>query len=148
MTVLRSQAGENLQVLTDRICIKFKSADSPNQMAVMTVDVPADGCVPPHIHDKEEESYFMLQGSIVMQLGNQEFTIEPGDFVHVPPGTIHGYKNPSPQCARFLAWTIGGAIDDFFTEMAEKVQEIPDDLPKMSAILEKYGVQMVQPSLA
>lgn len=93
MTVLRNQAGQNLQVLSDRVCIKLKSAVSANSMAVMTVEVPPDGFVPPHTHAKEEESYFMLQGTMVMQLGNQELTIEPGDFVHVPAGTVHGYKN-------------------------------------------------------
>jgi quercetin dioxygenase-like cupin family protein len=148
MTVLRSQAGQTLQVLSDRICLKLKSAASPNRMAVMTVEVPPGGFVPPHTHAQEEESYFMLEGTMVMQLGSQEWTIAPGDFVHVPAGTIHGYKNDSNQCVRFLAWSIGGAIDEFFTEMAEQVREIPDDLPKMPAILEKYGIQMVEPAVA
>jgi quercetin dioxygenase-like cupin family protein len=143
MTVLQSKAGQNLQVLSDRICIKLKSADSPNRMAVMTVEVPTDGFVPPHTHAQEEESYFMLEGTMVMQSGSEELTIKPGDFVHVPAGTIHGYKNQSDRCARFLAWSLGGAIDEFFTEMSEKVRELPDDLPKMPAILEKYGIQMV-----
>lgn len=147
MTVLRSQAGQNLQVLSDQVCIKLQSAASPNQMAVMTVSVPPEGLVPPHTHAKEEESYFMLEGSMVMQLGNQQFTIEPGDFVHVPARTIHGYKNSSSQSARFLAWSVGGAIDEFFVEMAEKVRKMPDDLGKMPAILEKYGVQMVEPAI-
>lgn len=143
MTVLRSHAGQNLKVLSDQVCIKLKSTASSNRMAVMTVDVPPEGAVPPHTHAQEEESYFMLEGAIVMQLGSEELTIEPGDFVHVPAGTIHGYKNQSNQHARFLVWSIGGAIDEFFTEMAEKVRVLPDDLPKMPEILEKYGIQMM-----
>ena len=148
MTVLQSQVGQTLQVLSDRICIKLKSTASANRMAVMTVEVPPEGFVPPHTHDKEEESYFMLEGTMLMQLGSQELTIAPGDFVHVPAGTIHGYKNNSHQGVRFLAWSVGGAIDEFFTEMAETIREMPDDLPKMPAILEKYGIQMVEPSIA
>lgn len=144
MTVLRSQAGQTLQVLSDRVCIKLKSTASPNRMAVMTVDVPTGGFVPPHTHAKEEESYFMLAGTMIMQLGSQELTIEPGDFVHVPAGTIHGYKNESSQDVRFLAWSIGGAIDEFFSEMSETVRDLPDDLSKMPAILEKYGIQMAE----
>lgn len=147
MTVVRRQAGQNLQVLSDRICIQLKSSTSLNRMAVMTVDVPPGGFVPPHTHAKEEESYFMLEGRMVMQLGNQELAIEPGDFAHVPAGTLHGYKNTSNQCVRFLAWSVGGAIDEFFTEMAEKIREVPDDLPKMPEILQKYGIQMVEPSI-
>ncbi|BAZ05003.1 cupin domain-containing protein [Calothrix sp. NIES-3974] len=145
MSVLRSQEGQIVQVLSDRVCIKLKSTHSPNSMAVVTVDVPPDGFVPPHTHTQEEESYYMLEGSMVMQLGSEEFTIEPGDFVHVPAGTIHGYRNNSDQPIRFLAWTIGGSIDEFFIEMSTKIREIPKDLPKMPEILEKYGVKMVIP---
>uniref|UniRef100_B8HZ44 Cupin 2 conserved barrel domain protein n=1 Tax=Cyanothece sp. (strain PCC 7425 / ATCC 29141) TaxID=395961 RepID=B8HZ44_CYAP4 len=147
MKVLRSQAGQNLQVLSDRVCIKLKSAASPNRMAVMTIEVPPEGFVPPHTHDKEEESYFVLEGTMMMQLGDQELAIEPGDFVYIPAGTVHGYKNGSNQCVRFLAWSIGGAIDEFFAEMAEKVIELPEDLPKMPTILNKYGIRMVEPSI-
>ncbi len=148
MTVLHSQEGQHLQVLSDRLCIKLKSDDSPNRMSVVTVTVPPTGFVPPHTHDKEEESYFMLTGKMVMQLGSQELTVETGDFVHVPAGTIHGYRNDTDQPVRFLAWSIGGAIDQFFTEMSEQIREIPNDLPKMPTILAKYGIQMVQPSVA
>lgn len=143
MTVLRSQAGLSLQVLSDRVCIKLKSAASPNRMAVMVVEVPPSGFVPPHTHAKEEESYFMLAGTMTMQLGDQEWMIEPGDFVHVPAKTIHGYSNHSAQSIRFLAWSVGGAVDEFFTEMSENIRTVPDDLPKMPAIFEKYGIQMV-----
>lgn len=148
MTVLHSQEGQHLQVLSDRLCIKLKSDDSPNRMAVMTVEVPPTGFVPPHTHAKEEECYLMLEGIMVMQLGSEELTIEPNDFVHVPVGTIHGYRNDSDRPIRFLAWSVGGAIDEFFTEMSEEIREMPDDLPKMPAILAKYGVQMVQPAVA
>ncbi|HAG81001.1 MAG TPA: cupin domain-containing protein [Cyanobacteria bacterium UBA11162] len=145
MTVVRSQEGHRVQVLSDTICIKLKSIQSPNQMSVVTVEVPPGGFVPPHTHTCEEESYYMLEGSMMMQVGSEEFTIKPDDFVHVTAGTLHGYINHSDQPARFLAWTIGGAIDDFFLEMGEKIRDVPNDLPQMSEILHKYGVEMVAP---
>lgn len=141
MTIVRSQAGEHVQVLSDTVRLKLRSNDSANRMAVMTVEVPPGGGVPPHSHASEEESYYMLKGTMVMQLGDEEFTIEPNDFVHVPAGIAHGYQNNSPQFICFLAWTVGGAIDQFFLEMAE-VRDLPQDLPKMAAILDKYGIQM------
>jgi hypothetical protein len=57
---------------------------------------------------------------------------------------IYGYSNHSDQTIRFLAWSVGGAVDEFFTEMSETIRTMPDDLPKMPAILEKYGVQMIR----
>jgi quercetin dioxygenase-like cupin family protein len=146
MTVIPSQEGQKVKVLSDRVCIKLKSSHSPNSMAVVTVEVPPGSLVPPHIHTQEEESYYMLDGSMVLQMGSEEFTIEPNDFVHIPPGTIHGYRNDSDRPIHFLAWAVGGAIDDFFIEMGEKIREIPNDFPKMPEILDKYGIQMATPT--
>jgi len=88
----------------------------------------------------------MLEGSMTMYLAGREFVIEPGDFVYVPARTIHGYKNNSNQSVKFLAWAVGGKIDDFFIEMSETIKDLPDDLAKMPAILEKHGIQMIEPS--
>jgi quercetin dioxygenase-like cupin family protein len=146
MTVLKREEGQSLQVLSDRVCIKLKSAQSLNSMTVVTVDVPPNSFVPPHTHTKEEESYYMLEGSMIMYLDGGELTIEPGDFVHVPAGTPHGYKNNSDQVVKFLAWAVGGKIDEFFIEMSEKIRELPNHLAKMPEILEKHGIQAVEPS--
>jgi quercetin dioxygenase-like cupin family protein len=146
MMVLKREEGQNLQVLSDRVCIKLKSTDSLSSMAVVTVDVPPNGFVPPHTHTKEEESYYMLEGSMIMYLDGGEFMIEPGDFVHVPARTTHGYKNNSDQFVKFLAWAVGGKIDEFFIELSEKIRDLPDDLAKMPAILEKHGIQMNETS--
>ncbi|MBD2578471.1 cupin domain-containing protein [Oscillatoria sp. FACHB-1406] len=146
MTILRNREGQNLKVLSDTICIKLKSMQSPNQMAVVTVDVPPGGFVPPHTHNQEEESYYVLEGSMVMKIGNEEFEIESGDFVHIPPNTVHGYQNNSDRALRFLAWTVGGAIDEFFIEMDREIREIPDDLSKLPAIIERYGIAMTEPA--
>jgi len=54
MMVLKGEEGQSLQVLGDRVCIKLKSAHTLNSMAVMTVDVPPNGFVPPHTHTKEK----------------------------------------------------------------------------------------------
>ena len=72
--------------------------------------------------------------------------IELGDFVHVPAKTTHGYKNNSEQSIKFLAWTVGGEIDEFFTELSDEIRDLPGDLVKMPVFFEKHGIQMVEPS--
>lgn len=147
MTVIPSQEGQNVRVLSDRICIKLKSSLSPNSMTVVTVEVPPGSAVPPHVHAKEEESYYILDGSMVIQVGSEVLTVKSHDFIHIPPGTIHGYRNDSDRPIHLLVWAVGGAIDDFFIEMGENIHELPQDMPKLSEILDKYGVQMVAPDL-
>lgn len=142
MTVLQHQAGQDIQVLGDRVCIKLKSEDSDNRMTVVTVDVPPGSMVAPHIHTQEKESYYMLEGSMTVRVAGAETVVETGDFVHIPTGTVHSYCNDSGRPCRFLAWAIGGSLDRFFLEMSANIKSIPDDLPKLPAIIDRYGIQM------
>lgn len=141
--IVRSEAGTKVQVLSDSVCIKLGSASSKNNMAVVTVEVPPGGFVPPHTHRLEEEGYYMLTGAMVMRIGDEESLLCPGDFAYVAQGQVHGYRNDTNETIRFLAWTVGGAIDEFFIEMGQTVRKVPEDLSRMPQVLEKYGVQMV-----
>ncbi len=140
MTVVRASEGQLLQGINDRVCIKHPSQGSQNQMSVFTVEVPPGSFLPPHAHVQEEESYFMLKGSLNMTIAQENITLHPGDFVHIPQGTAHGYRNTSEENVQFLAWSLGGPIDHFFVEMSEQVKALPEDLPKMGQLLVKYGV--------
>jgi quercetin dioxygenase-like cupin family protein len=148
MSVIHSQEGQCISVLHDQVCIKLKSQDSTNHMSVITVDAPAGSMVAPHMHLAEEESYYMLAGSITVKIGDRETIVNPGDFVHIPAGTVHGYRNESNQPARFLAWVVGGELDQFFLTMGEQIRSVPEDLPKLPDILQRYNIQLADEPVA
>jgi quercetin dioxygenase-like cupin family protein len=143
MNVIRRDEGRSVQVLGDQVRIKLASAASPHGMAIVVVDVPPGSGTPCVTHAKEEEVYFMLEGELFMHTPTERHTLQPGDMVHLPPGTPHGYRNPADSSARFLAWTVGGPMDEFFTTMAERVRELPRDLGAMQAVLQAFGVARV-----
>jgi quercetin dioxygenase-like cupin family protein len=143
MNVIRSDEGRSVQVLGDQVRIKLASAASPHGMAIVVVDVPPGSGTPCVTHAKEEEVYFMLEGELFMHTPTERHTLQPGDMVHLPPGTPHGYRNPADTAARFLAWTVGGPMDEFFTTMAERVRTLPGDLGAMQEVLQAFGVARV-----
>jgi quercetin dioxygenase-like cupin family protein len=143
MNVIRSDEGQAVKVLGDRVRIKVASAGSPHGMSIVVVDVPPGSGTPCVTHAKEEEVYFLLEGELFMHTPTERHTLHPGDMVHLPPGTPHGYRNPGDSDARFLAWTVGGPMDRFFTTMAERVQEMPRDLGAMQEVLQAFGVSRV-----
>lgn len=67
--------------------------------------------------------------------------VPPGGFV--PPRTVHGYGNHRDEPVRFLAWTVGGPIDQFFVAMSQRVKQMPQDASAMAEITARFGVQMV-----
>lgn len=145
MPFVRSASVPPIDVLSDRLRLLLRSADSPSQMSVMLVEVPAGGAVPPHTHAREEEGYFVLEGALALTVGDRTETLAPGDFGHVPPRTVHAYANPGPSTVRFLAFTVGGPIDRFFEAMSRRVRRMPDDAPALAEVTAEFGVTMLPP---
>lgn len=132
-----------IQVLSDQLRLLLRSAESPSRMSVMVVDVPPGGFVPPHRHANEEEGYFVLDGVLSLTIADETRTLAAGDFGHVPPRTVHAYANPGAAQVRFLAWTVGGPIDQFFEAMSQHVRQMPQDAAAMAEITARFGVEMV-----
>ncbi|MCU0919190.1 MAG: cupin domain-containing protein [Burkholderiaceae bacterium] len=143
MSFARTSSIAPIQVLSDQLRLLLRSADSPFRMSAMVVDVPAGGSVPPHRHAQEEEGYFVLDGELTLTIGEDTRTLAAGDFGHVPPRAVHAYANRSAAPVRFLAWTVGGPMDEFFEAMSRHVKRMPQDAPAMAQLTARFGVQMV-----
>lgn len=144
MNIIRHYEGRTQRVLGDKVTVKLPSARSPNALSIVRVEVPPGSGTPCVTHAKEEEVYLVCEGELVMHAPGTTHRLQPGDMVHVPPRTPHGYRNESQGTTRFIAWTIGGPMDRFFDEMAEKVQALPGDFDAMRDIMQRYGVERVR----
>lgn len=142
MSFARTSAVAPLRVLSDEVRLLLRSADSPARMSAMVVEVPPGGSVPPHHHDREEEGYFVLDGELTLTIGDETRALAAGDFGHVPPRTRHGYANRGRGPVRFLAFTVGGPIDQFFEAMSRDVRQLPRDAAAMGAITARFGVHV------
>jgi mannose-6-phosphate isomerase-like protein (cupin superfamily) len=57
---------------------------------------------PPHIHPGDDEAWYVLEGRLVVQVGDDEVEAGAGSGVFVPRGTAHTYWNPAPEPVRYL----------------------------------------------
>jgi len=57
---------------------------------------------PRHMHFKDDEGWYVLEGELRVQRGDEEVTVHAGAAVLVPRGTPHTYWNPGPGPARYL----------------------------------------------
>jgi quercetin dioxygenase-like cupin family protein len=51
----------------------------------------------PHAHEGQDKLYFVLQGSGVVQVGEQSETLSAGDAAFAPSGVVHSIRNPGPE---------------------------------------------------
>lgn len=131
-----------LQVLSDQLRLLLRSSDSASRMSAMVVEVPPGGGVPPHSHAVEEEGYFVLEGELTLTIGGDTRPLAAGDFGHVPAGTPHGYANRAREPVRFLAWTVGGPVDEFFEAVSQRVKQMPRDAPVLEELTSRFGIRM------
>ena len=89
----------------DRVSFLATGADSHGGCFIFEgLTVPGGG-PPPHIHHFEDESFYILEGTATFQVGGQTIHAKPGDFIHIPRGTVHSLKNEGKVPARALIIT-------------------------------------------
>ena len=86
----------------DKVTFLVTGAQSGGACFIFEAMAPPGGGPPPHIHHFEEESFYVLQGTLTFQAGGRTFQASPGDLIHVPRGTVHSFRNDGKADARML----------------------------------------------
>ncbi len=73
----------------------------------------------PHFHRGMSEAFFVLSGTVLLYDGHVWAESGPGDFLHVPPGGIHAFRNPDGPASMLMLFTPGAPRETYFEELAE-----------------------------
>jgi uncharacterized RmlC-like cupin family protein len=84
-------------------------------------DMPANaGGAGGHFHRTFSEAFYVLEGSPTLFDGQRWAPGTPGDFLYVPNGGIHGFRNDSPAPASMLIlFAPGIAREGYFEELRD-----------------------------
>ena len=96
--------------------------------------VPPGGGPPAHIHTREEEAFYVINGELVFRVDGEEIVASAGTFLNVPSGTRHRFRNESNSDAEMIFWFAPAGIEGLFRELGEH----PEDIIEIG---KKYGVQ-------
>jgi len=83
------------------------------------ISVVPGGGTPPHIHHREDESFHLLEGTLTIQVGGDTMTASPGDFVYLPRGIDHSFKNTGDVIAKALVLVASAGLEGFFAEVLD-----------------------------
>ncbi|MGI5480678.1 cupin domain-containing protein [Streptomyces lavendofoliae] len=84
--------------------------------------VPPGGGPPPHIHPHADEAFYILNGDIEFLNGEKTFTAHDGDFVFVPRGTRHRFRNVGLHVSRMLFLFTPAYLEKFFMEIGHEAR--------------------------
>ena len=86
----------------DRVSFLVTGAESHGNCFIVEGLAAPGGGPPPHMHHFEDESFYILEGSVTFQADGQTIHAKPGDFIHIPRGTVHSFRNDGDVPARAL----------------------------------------------
>ena len=146
--------GRSFWVLGGLVTRKVSSEQNGGAYSLFeTVTQPQEG-VPPHLHHREDEFFYVLDGEFEFFENGRTARGGPGDFFYVPKGNLHAYNNVGEGIGRMLvSQTPGGLHERFFEEIGEAttdtstppVSEDPPDMESIAKIAAEYGIEMPSP---
>ena len=104
---------------------------------------------PPHVHHREDESFFVLEGEVVVRVGDDSFVATPGSFVFCPRDVPHLLTVRTEQ-VRSLTWVTPGGLESFFVELGEPApgrslpaEQAAPDLERVATLAAHYGAELL-----
>ena len=123
--------------------IQFKLDGTNTQGAFSVVEHPLEpgAFAPPHTHSHEDEFSFVLEGTVGVKLGDDEFLVSKGSYIIKPRGIPHSFWNPGSEPARLLEIIAPAGFEHYFMQLAALVNKNgPPDEEAIDMLASEYGL--------
>jgi quercetin dioxygenase-like cupin family protein len=143
--VVRSSEGQRYRL--GNALFKVGGSQTGGRFDFMVMAVGYRKGPPLHVHEAQDDTFFVLDGVLTVQVEDEVFELGPGDFATVPPGAPHTFDNlhPDQPDVRVVNLMTPGGYDELFQEW-EAVTGDPSP-EAVSAIYARHGARPVGPAL-
>jgi mannose-6-phosphate isomerase-like protein (cupin superfamily) len=147
-TVLETGRGQRFWLMGDFYAVKATAEQTGGAYSITEIEsFPGNG-PPAHIHRKEDECFYVVEGAFSVILGDRIFDVADGDFVRIPKGTPHTYKNVGAVPGKMLVILSPGGLERMWAELGqsgsldEQPREDPSTLNRLLAMAPGYGLEI------
>ena len=152
-TLRKPTQGRTIAVVGDVYRFLATGEDTNGKYAMWEAIVPPGGGPPPHVHSREEEGFFVLEGEITLHVGDKRIVAKAGAFANMPVGTPHSFKNESERTARMLISVVPAGLEQMFFEVGVLLADgattaLPptkEEIGKLLAVAARYGIEIALP---
>jgi mannose-6-phosphate isomerase-like protein (cupin superfamily) len=139
---LKAGEGEARWFFGTLATIKLTSERTGGEMTVLEVLAPAGLSAPLHVHYHEDETFWILEGEVTFEVGDERIVAGPGDCVFGPRDIPHRFEIGDEDARMIWVLTPGG-FDEFVLAASEPAGELapPPPVPEaeMPALLERLA---------
>jgi mannose-6-phosphate isomerase-like protein (cupin superfamily) len=114
----RSGEGEARWWLGRLAEIKVTAEQTGGLLSIVEISEPPNSAAPLHVHHREDEGFWILEGDVTLEVGDATIEAHAGDFALGPRGIPHRYTVGDAGCRMLFIMTPGG-IEEFIIETSE-----------------------------
>ena len=127
--------------------------DTHGQFALIEAVGRKGNAPPPHIHHREDEIFYVLEGELAVSVSDRTMNAVPGTMVFLPRNVQHSFRIKSEQ-ARMLVLLTPAGFEGWFREFSvpAPAMTLPpatepayEDVQKMFEAAPRYGLEFVLP---
>jgi quercetin dioxygenase-like cupin family protein len=127
--------------------------DTQGKFALIEAVARKGNVPPPHIHHREEETFYVLEGDMTFSVGGQTIKAAPGTMICLPRRVAHSFVIDSEQLRALILLTPAG-LEGLFKEFSVPAPamtlppqaEVPySEIQRMIEVSPRYGLEYVLP---
>jgi uncharacterized cupin superfamily protein len=111
---------------------------------------------PPHLHTREDEGFYLLDGEVTFVAGDRTVQLPPGSYLNAAQGTAHYFHPPADRPASYLVVAAPAGFDRFQFEAGAALPSpqspvppaTPADFERLTAAAPRYGIDLAPPTEA
>ncbi|HEY3556279.1 MAG TPA: cupin domain-containing protein [Kribbella sp.] len=119
------------------VTVKVGDEHTGGQYELFEIDAPRADPAPPHT-EAWSKAFYVLQGRILVQAGDQGYDLGPGAAISIPAGTLNTFSVLTPS-AKFLMISQTGRMGAFFADLAGAD---PADYVALGEVSARHGVNL------
>ncbi|MET7369500.1 cupin domain-containing protein [Streptomyces sp. NPDC005566] len=142
--VVQPDEGKSIRLGGIGVDFRISAEETGNQFSIIEHPIDPGRLVPPHLHSREDEFSYVLQGRVGARVGGQEATAGPGSYILKPRGILHTFWNAGPEPARILEILSPAGFEQFFAEMgtiADTAAGPAEFLQLRAELGKRYGLE-------
>lgn len=140
-----SDGGTRINILGIPLVIRLHGRDTNGTVSVVeSHDVPGGG-PPPHIHQREDETFQILEGEYEWTVGDKKFVAQKGDTIFAPRGIPHTYRYLGQTPGRLMGIITPAGFEGFFQEIGALTPQEQQDIPRVMEIAKKFDLELLPP---
>lgn len=145
---LEAEGGERMSWMGEPTLLKVTGEHTGGLYTVAEIVSTPDGLVPLHVHHREDEAFWVLDGEVTFSIGDSVVEAGPGSFVFGPRDVPHRYTVRSARARMLMIFSPAG-FEGFIRETSEPtdvletvvLEDIDFDLIMSAA--ERYGAEVL-----